>query len=296
MLFPAAESPEGAAAPASGEAQAPQVCSGQARVAGLGQVEVVSAQWRKPTVAAGPLKVYGGGVVSAGMGSRTYFAETCDGQQQLSNVQYKNLKLLGRKLRYFADVSTAKCGCSAALYLTSMSVNSNLGDCQDHYCDARNTCGVLCDQIDVQVANRHAWFSTLHAWNDEDGHGGGFGAGRKEWNASVYGPGARCVDTNVAFAVTASFPVGSDGLLKELEVKLEQPHKPCHLVTRTSDYASMAEITSMLQAGVTLVMSYTGIGEDLSWLDGSKDGVGPSCTAQPESCGQAAKFWGFAVE
>merc|ERR1719193_505242 len=148
------------------------------------------------------------------MKGRTYFgnANSCVGGKY-SNEAYANVQLLGKTFSYVVDLSSAKCGCNAALYLTSLHQNHDVSSCGDYYCDANKVCGVSCAEIDIMEANQVSFYSTLHVGDDVGGVGVGYGSGRRDWNASVYGPGARCIDTNLPFSVSASFPVGANGIL-----------------------------------------------------------------------------------
>lgn len=281
--------------PAVPDQNAWDMCVGMAEVTNVGSVSIVSAKYNTPKDLAGKVEVRGGGIVSTFMKGRAYFADTCHGND-IANVQYTSLNLLGKTFRYNTDIAGAECGCNAALYLTAMAHNPKKGECMDHYCDAANVCGATCDEIDLQEANKHAWYTTVHSWDDPDGIGVGYGAYREEWNSTVYGPGARCIDTTMPFTVMVSFPVGPDGMLKSIDAMLEQPYKPCVLKSSVREYNGMAELTKMLKKGVTPIMSYWGVGEDMTWMDGVVNGTGPACKEVPQTCGETAKFWGFAVD
>jgi len=277
------------------------MCVGVTEVIGHGEVHIVRAKKNLPQDEEGDVRMLAGGVVAPSMKGRAYFAAgQCFGNDY-STVTYSSIPLLGRTFRYNIDLSGVECGCNAALYLTMMHENKDEGECGDRYCDANHICGISCDEIDIQEANKHAWYSTLHTWDDGNGVGGGYGAYRHEWNASVYGPGAKCIDTNIPFEVRISFPVLQSGLLKSMDVMLTQVGKPCPLTSSTRHYKfgqkdGMGELTESLRRGVTPVISYWGLGEDMSWMDGSGSGTGPACVERPETCGEIAKFWGFVVE
>lgn len=62
-------------------------------------------------------------------------------------------KLAGKTLSMTLDLSSAECGCNAAIYLVGMPQLEKRGDC-DGYCDANAVCGVGCGEIDLVEANK----------------------------------------------------------------------------------------------------------------------------------------------
>merc|ERR1719356_1285396 len=146
---------------------------------------MIPTGWGNPNAAS--LGISGSGELTANMGSRAYFAERCNAGTY-SNEDYLALNLLGKTLRYTTDLSGAGCGCNGAMYLTSMQQNQVMGECGDYYCDANKVCGVPCAEIDIQEANMHSWFSTLHLWDDGRGFGFGYGGDlglpmRRDWTS-----------------------------------------------------------------------------------------------------------------
>lgn len=283
--------------PAAGENMR---CGGSLELAGWGRTALVNtaASTRDEAVL-----VDGDGSVLPHMNGRAYFATAC-GDGPFLPDQFANLELLGREFRYTVDLSGTDCGCNAALYFTSLAQNTDPSTCGDYYCDANEVCGVRCAEIDIQEANRWAWLTTLHTSDDGDGFGGGYGADRTTWDANQYGPNASCIDTRLPFSVTASFPVNEGGMLKAVEVTLSQQGKPCSLTSRLDQYAphaasrdGLAELTEALAAGMTPIISYWGMGQDLSWMDGKgPTGQGP-CDDGPATIGACAdmvKFSDFA--
>jgi len=282
-----------------GRAAAPgKACPGKLAVAGTGEVALVGAQWNKPAQAAGRVGVHDG--VVAHMGGRAYFGTSCS-SGHYHNTEYAAFRLLGMTLRYTVDLSGAACGCNAAVYLTSLRQNGQLSSCSDYYCDANKVCGVSCAEIDIQEANRHAFYSTLHTADDGVGVGKGYGADRSTWNASVYGPGASCIDTSEPFEVSASFPVDEMGVLLAMEVRLSQHGKPCPLSLSIDNYHpfhrdGMIELSQALLEGMTPVISYWGVGEDMLWMDGrGAGGQGPCDISHADSCADSVRLYGFSV-
>jgi hypothetical protein len=267
---------------------------------GYGGLELVPAGWYDPD--APSVEVWSGGRVVPHLGSRAYFADVCT-PGRYSNTQYVGLNLLGKTMRYTTNITGAKCGCNAAVYLTSMRQNDRPTVCADHYCDSQAVCGESCVEIDIQEANQYAWHSTLHTADDRSGIGGGYGGGEswngpRDWTSQDYGPGGRCVDTSFPFEVAVSFPVDDQGSLAAMEVTLSQKGRPCPLMVRLGSYSGMGQISRALEAGVTPVVTYWN-SHNLLWMDGKgADGQGP-CAAEDEadkaSCSGSVQFSGFSV-
>lgn len=281
-------------------------CPGNVAFGGVGDVAMVNAKWNQPGDPAGAVSVQGATVI-AQMKGRTYFAQSCNANKY-DNNDYLDLKLLGRTMRYTVDLSSAHCGCNAALYLTSMRQHSDESMCFDHYCDASSVCSGTCAEVDLQEANNKAWFSTIHMSGDSQGLGGGYGFNRRDWNTTTYGPGARCIDTNRAFEVAVSFPVDAQGVLRAMDVKLTQGGSPCSVFSSTiaDKYAfqgrqGKAEVSDALAAGMTPIISYWSMpGEDgMSWMDGpgpDQEVPGPCQVSEMEQCGDSVAFSNFMVE
>mmetsp|Transcript_10431 Transcript_10431/g.29473 ORF Transcript_10431/g.29473 Transcript_10431/m.29473 type:complete len:401 (-) Transcript_10431:62-1264(-) len=279
----------------------PNVCPGTIWVPGHGLVSLVNAYWNVPGERAGFVEVFNGSVVPH-MTGRSYFGSACTSGAGYAHTDYAAVQLLGRRLRFTVDLSGAGCGCNVALYLTSLHQNDMASACSDFYCDANNVCGVSCSEIDIMEANTRAIYSTLHVPGDAAGLGAGYGRYHKDWNATVYGPGARCIDTLAPFEVTTFFPVDAAGVLEAMEVTLSQPGKPCPLSVRLAGYKpkgqdGMAELSLALQAGMTPIISYWGIGNTMEWLDGAgPDGLGPCATEDPAVCSETVTLTDFSVE
>lgn len=277
-----------------------QTCPGAVNVAGFGQVELVNAMYNVPGDPAGKVEVDAERSVVPHMRGRTYFGNSCiDGHYH--NDAYAAFRLLGKKLRYSTDLSGAGCGCNAALYLTSMPQNTEKTKCLDHYCDANNICGAACAEIDIQEANRHAYYATLHGKKDGQGAGFGYGAWRRDWDPERYGPGASCINTDKAFDVEVFFPTDSAGRLSGMTVTLRQAGSACELSAGMDKYTltnstqdGLQEMNDALAAGMTPIISYWGQGEDILWMDGRGDGKGP-CLEDRGQCSETVKFFNFSI-
>mmetsp|Transcript_50037 Transcript_50037/g.126112 ORF Transcript_50037/g.126112 Transcript_50037/m.126112 type:complete len:445 (+) Transcript_50037:99-1433(+) len=274
-------------------AQSAPVCPGTTSLSGYGPVSLVNAKWNKENDAAGGVHVTGN-TVDAGMKGRGYFGDSCS--DNYDSAGYLGLKLLGQQLSYTVNLAGVGCGCNAALYLTPMQQNKDPSSCGDYYCDAAKVCGVACAELDIQEANNRAWYSTLHTSTDPLGAGSGYGSRRHDWNASVYGPGARCIDTSKPFDVTVAFPTDASGQLSAMEVTLMQAGSTCPLALRIQGYGGMSELTEVLQQGVTPIISYWGVGETMLWMDGrGEDGKGPCEKEAAETCAASVSFSAFSV-
>jgi hypothetical protein len=289
-------------------------CPGNIGVEGYGGISLVNAEWNVPKQKSGPVYPANGTAIIPHMSGRTYFAEanTCE-EGPYDQTQYAAFNLLGKTLRYTTDISGSHCGCNAALYLVSMKQNTNQSGCFDHYCDAMSVCGVACTEIDIQEANMHAWFSTLHLHDDGLGSGGGLGGDLahpvyRHFTNEEYGMHGRCVDTTRPFEVAASFPVNGNGVLEAMEVSLGQVGKPCNVSLRVDHYAAAegrdpwAELSAALGAGMTPVISLWS-SKDMAWFDGpgpdKDDDTGPECPRgedDPLKCQDSATFMNLRVE
>jgi hypothetical protein len=279
-------------------------CRGSLNVSGYGAPSVVAALWREPGRRGREVELPSITSLKSYLGSRVYLADTCTAGIY-NQSQYVGLNLLGKRLRYTVDVSGAGCGCRARLQLLPLRSNGRATACADHYCDANETCGVACAEINIQDSNQYTWSSRLHAMNDRLGVSIGNGArgraAQRDWTSADYAPGGDCIDTSWPFEVSVSFPVGDLGGLSRFEVVLTQAGRSCSLSGRVDAYDAWtptirAELTGVLAAGVTPVISYQSY-EDLLWLDGiNADGEGPCLRDVPQACPDSVRFYGFAVE
>jgi len=266
---------------------------------------VVATKVNMPDFPAGPVRNENG-VVMPEMWGRAYLADQCV-NGTYSNTDYSAFPLLGKRFVYTTDVSQAGCGCNAALYLVSMTQNSEVSGCEDYYCDANSVCGVRCDEIDIQEANKFAWHSALHRYDDGNGISQGLGGWVRdnhfEMTPEEYGPGGSCVDTNSPFQVAVSFPMNQQGKLASMDMRLSQAQEgrsggePCEISFRMDRYSNdpnFEHLTQSLLDGMTVVISYWK-NENMLWLDGPGAGGGP-CTVDDVQCGTAPSFSNFAIE
>lgn len=80
-------------------------------------------------------------------------------------------------------------------------------------CDVNSVCGVMCSEIDLMEANRHAFRGTAHAPGDSRGAGAKGVGGEAGWSTftpAEYGPGGSHVDTSHPFQLSAAFHMAPD--------------------------------------------------------------------------------------
>lgn len=282
-------------APAPGPAA---TCPGATNVAGLGKVAIVPTGWGNPKP--GAAFDVPEGRLQPNMGSRAYFAQTCNAGVY-NHTQYLALNLLGRSLTFTVDLKGAGCGCNAAFYLVSMQQNRQKSDCHDYYCDANKVCGVSCAEIDIMEANMFAWHSTLHTATDHNGVAGGYGGGDgydgpRDWNRARFGPSSTCIDTTLPFKVEASFPVDVGGKMTAMNIKLTQEGRGCSVSTSVDSYAGFGELTAAMSLGMTPVISYWS-SDEMLWMDGTgADGQGPCKVDNARACAPAVKMYDFSIQ
>lgn len=148
----------------------------------------------------------------------------------------------------------------------------------------------------------HAFHSTLHVHDDGAGAAAGLGGYNvRDWTRADYGPGARCIDTNMPFQVAASFPVDTSGVLEAMTVTLSQEGHSCPLSVSLGSYHfkgrdGIAELSSALTAGMTPIVSHWS-SKDLLWLDGQgPDLEGPCERDKPAQCSDTVRLYDFAIE
>lgn len=208
---------------------------------------------------------------------RVYFGESCSGDAYSPN-EYAAINLLGGSLSYTVNLAAADCGCVAALYLVDMHSNTKPGTCGgDYYCDANRVCGVNCNEVDIQEANKHMWKTTDHGAHDGSGK---VGKPIEEDSTKKYGIGGSCINTVEPFQVTATFT--PDG--ETIHTVLSQ--KGCTMATGVQ-YPGLAGSL----AHMTPVISYWygAKPSDIEWFDGDV------CkNYDPNRCGEAVTFSDFA--
>jgi len=276
-------------------------CPGNLNLEGFGLTSIVPTGWAKPDAFVGLQVSSTGDELAPALGSRAYFAQSCEAGVY-DHTKYLALNLLGKRMRYTTDMSDLGCGCNAAFYLTSMHQNNQPSECSDYYCDANNVCGQSCAEIDIQEGNKFSWHSTLHGKVDHNGLGKGIGgggagwSGPRDWSTAEYGPGGSCIDTSKPFQVEVAFPADANCQLVGMEVTLSQvARSDCELKLSIDNYAEMPEMSMALAAGMTPIVSYWN-SADMLWMDGKgADGQGPCAADRPHDCPKRAKFSNFSV-
>ena len=240
-----------------------------------------------------------GSTVSLAYNNRAYLvAESAPGGGQFSAALFsKRLPMLGLAWSFTMDISSASCGCNAALYAVSMPGVAADGTPApssdgDGYCDANKVGGTWCTEIDLIEANSAAMAATPHACDAPEANGfvphcdgGGCSLGTKN-NATLFGPGpAFLIDTLHPFAVVTSFPVDSQGALAAVSTVVKQGGASFTLSHTPGGCGShwSSTLTAALAGGMVPTFSLwgdTASGADMTWLDQ------PPCSAS-QGCGGA---------
>lgn len=279
-----------------------ETCAGTVDIEGYGRVQVAAAMFMRQEEEAAPVEVPHGWAVMPRLNSRAYLTQNCSAGDY-SNVSA--LKVLGKRIRYTTDITHTACGCNARLHLVPLKASIGKDKCGDGYCGPEAACGAKCGAVGLQDANQYAWATQMWVHDDVAGMGGGYGGGdgvvgRRQWNESVYGPGALCIDTSWPFMVEVAFPVDELGLLMAVDVTLTQPKKSCPLKMHLNSYSfkgrdALAEVSLFLSEGVTPMVAYSN-SSHLAWLDGAgPDGLGPCVQESPEACPETVRFYDFAI-
>jgi hypothetical protein len=256
---------------------------------------------------------------------QVYFGKICNAAQlnTYSPAEYSTVNLLDRTFSWTVDLSELGCSCGASLFLVPMAQQTTPNSRGDYYCDIDDA-GSQCAELDLMIANKHAFHLSLHATTDTDsndgggvdgGYGGGtdshdYGAGvttdvswngPRDFDSSEYGPGASCVDTDRPFRVQAVFPVSAaTGDLEFVKAVLTQDGCSLHTSKVGLNFAT-SELTSVLRDGVMpVVETFASGNNDMRWLSSAGlDGLGPCTEAMNEAskavgCGKST-FTAFAL-
>ena len=206
--------------------------------------------------------------------------------ERWSQVVYEKLDLLGKTLRWTADLSAVECGCNAALYLVAMDhpTSSSPG-----YCDIQSK-DHACLELDLMEANQKAVQTTLHTQTGTgvDGTCNQYGCARNWGKASskAYGAGSdHAIDSTRPFEMAASFD--DEG---RMTLTLAQGGGDAHTlwdVATAGNWpagsnhsgvpaAASEAVRLAMRKGLVLVLSLWG-GGDMSWLDGGCRGAYQQC-------------------
>ena len=232
-------------------------CQGTFHVAGVEPhypaPKLVSMQWSKQN----PNSNFAAGRFAFDEWGRHYFADSCG--TPIPGA-YAAWNLLGTTLSWTVDLSNVGCGCNLAVYTARMRQNTNIGTCDGahYYCDANGGCGVNCDELDLMEANKYAFHSVAHHYNDGGGVGNGYGGTKRNPGAN-YGPGTGyTISTLLPFRVHTRFD--SETALTNIQTTLEQEGRFVSWAMAPSSY--LASMDASTRAGVTLVLSYWSSGNN----------------------------------
>ena len=201
---------------------------------------------------------------------------------QWSELVYDKVRLLGKTLRWTADLSQVGCGCNAALYLVSMPQPS---EHSSEYCDIMEPQPHKCLEIDLLEGNVKALQAALHVQAGEvvDGTCNQYGCcsnwGKDDQNC-YFGQGSPNVDSRHPFEMEAAFDeegrmtihVIQDGVSRELWSTSSAGNGRVGVPADAS-----AKVKRALEEGMVLVASLWGCSTDtdMEWLDGGCDAEYP---------------------
>lgn len=198
---------------------------------------------------------------------------------------------LGRRLSFIVDLSRVGCGCNLAIYLTALPAvegNPSSADARErgippYYCDVKGVGGHFCPEIDLMEANTAAFQATPHkcealpdgAYSECDRGGC---AQNTRGDPSTYGAGPTyAIDTTLPFEVHTEF-FEEAGTLTGIRTTLRQVWRQVELDHHSCNTAYLAQISTALNDGMSLRISYNGGGSgEMAWLDSPPCGV-QSCT------------------
>eukprot|EP01006_Ploeotia_vitrea_P025922 TRINITY_DN58894_c0_g1_i2.p1 TRINITY_DN58894_c0_g1~~TRINITY_DN58894_c0_g1_i2.p1 ORF type:complete len:213 (-),score=34.99 TRINITY_DN58894_c0_g1_i2:226-864(-) len=187
---------------------------------------------------------------------------------------YKEIALLGKTVKWTADISQAGCGCNAAFYMTHMPGYKKDGKPDpekggDYYCDANDVGGNWCPEMDLQEANQHALKMTPHKCDaPQNKHFGGCdrsGCGKDtNKDATAFGSGQHfTIDTRFPYNVSVQFQE-SGGKLVKVVGTISQGHKSIS-VDPPCDSSYLQTLGEQIQGGMVFIASYWG--DTMNWLD-----------------------------
>ena len=298
------------AAAAAAPTPAAYTCAGALSVSLNGQAQ----EWQVVTAASTWERVAANGsAVSIAYNDRAYLVAACDGAPGavFSPALFaQRLPMLGHSWGFTMDISTASCGCNAALYAVAMpgvAPNGSFAPSSngDYYCDANQVGGTWCTEMDLIEANTAAMAATPHACDAPDASGhvpacdkGGCSLGTKA-NATLFGPGAAfAIDTTRPFDVVTAFPTDAAGALAAVTTLVRQGGASFTLAHTPAGcgaaHWSTSAMTAALAGGMVPTFSLwgsTASGSDMTWLDA------PPCPASQgcSGAGTVAVFSNFAV-
>lgn len=195
---------------------------------------------------------------------------------------FMQFKLLGSTLSFTVDLGEVGCACNLAFYLIQepsrgYSGRPSRGTCSSspYYCDAANTCGQVCPEIDIMEANRYVFASTNHRC-DEPADGShyescdkdGRAQNTKDMSSGLYGPGGH-IDTTRSFDVHTTFHSYDGYSLTGMTTSLRQGFWNQVVLDHSSvDRDYLSSLSSALADGMSLRITYWGSSAAaMSWLD-----------------------------
>ena len=201
--------------------------------------------------------------------------------------------LVGSVLNFTVDLSTAGCGCNAAMYLVSMPATDASGAPTsgegDGYCDANDVGREWCPEMDILEANTAALAVTPHRCDaPTNGHysncdKGGCSVNPHKTQPTLFGPGAGfTVNSLRPFSVATAFAADpATGLLASITTTIAQGASAAFVLSHTDAVCGAGYLEAMhapLSAGMVPAISVWGdAGSTMSWLDVPPCDVATSC-------------------
>jgi len=224
--------------------------------------------------------ITGGSSITVKGNVRTYWTEDST-QHDWGSIAFKKLNLLGKSLRFTADLSRVGCGCNAALYFVAMGATGS-GD-SSGYCDIQGVGGNTCLEIDILEGNLKAIQTTLHTQTGigTDGTCNQYGC-NYNWglaDQSNYGIGSM-IDSSRSYSVDAAFDQNG-----HMTVQLGQDgqwHDFWNVNTAGNGNVGVPEDASYatklaMENGVVLAISLWESEDDMAWLNGACNSQYPHC-------------------
>ena len=277
-------------------APAPALCAGALTIS----IDGAPSAWQVATAAWSHTSASGASL-TLNYNERAYLVSACaPGSDFSAGMFSQRFPMAGRVWNFTVDLSSASCGCNAAMYAVAMPAVGAGGapdpsSSGDFYCDANDVSQLWCTEVDLLEANTAAMAATPHRCQAAQPSGfvpgcdrGGCSVNSKA-TAGRFGPGsAFAVDTRRPFTVSTAFPLTASGDIAAVSTLVAQPGSAGFAMQHTEATCGAGYFRNMtlpLREGMVPVFSVWGdrdSGSGMSWLD-----VPPCSPAQ--GCGASVR-------